>query len=880
MQVGEVVGNYRITGKLGSGGMGAVYLAKHTLIGREAAIKVLLPALCDNETVVARFFNEAKTTTAIKHPGIVEVFDFGYARDGSAYLVMERLEGESLGARLQREGHLPVDQAVSIARQVSGALYAAHKIGIVHRDLKPDNIYIVPDPDVPGGERAKILDFGIAKLRDREGLTEPLDIDTEEGTVLGAPSYMAPEQCAGSGRVDHRADLYALGCILFEMVCGQPPFDGRTYGVVLAQQMRELPPTPTSIEPSVPPQLEALILRLLEKDPELRFPDAFDLLTSFHAFSGLAAPVAPQPGSSTVPNTPAGESGVKHPTVSGVVSSARRTLALGPRYRAAQLPRSGSVAAGTQRGRVSSEPPGDDTAESFEVPEETIDRDATEDEALPIALLMGDSPGSPRFEPRPMMGELRDATGERPLPLQAPYGRQDVTSTGVEMGAGLPGDPGPSRGGMSPPGFSAAGPPPPPGSPGHKSGPPPPPGSRGYAPSATPPGSGPPGGQSPFPTSVPLTMPPFTPLPSGGPPPQPSPPSQAPPFPSPPSAMPPPPPFAPGPPPPPPFGGPGPAPPQDFVPPAPPGAQTMFHEPFPRPTVRREEALRAGVHVPPPRPMGPAAGGSRGALLGVLVGLVLVGGGVAVYFIATGDESAEAEEGSAETAAGTAPAAGSFPAASKGDAGAVAPTGDAGVAAEPEGKKVAGAEPARADAGAEPASAGASAEPASAGAGAGPVTAGAGAAPPSTGAGAGDAKAGDTEAGAKVEPRPRAADAGAVATREPEEPPAEPPAEPPPEPPAEPARDAETNRRPVALITLQIDSLPRGASVIRKSDGVRLGETPFTYQTEPQRRSIAVVLRHKGYRDEVVTLPGNRSAERRVPLTRTDGAGRAPSLKD
>src|SRR5687768_14125368 len=135
--------------------MGAVYLAKHTLIGREAAIKVLLPELCGDESIVARFFNEARSTTAIKHPGIVEIYDFGYARDGSAYLVMERLEGEALGARLKRLGRLPVDQALSVTRQVTGALHAAHRMGIVHRDLKPDNIYIVADPEVAGGERAK-----------------------------------------------------------------------------------------------------------------------------------------------------------------------------------------------------------------------------------------------------------------------------------------------------------------------------------------------------------------------------------------------------------------------------------------------------------------------------------------------------------------------------------------------------------------------------------------------------------------------------------------------------------------------------------------------------------------------------------------------------
>ncbi|HEU5057215.1 MAG TPA: serine/threonine-protein kinase, partial [Kofleriaceae bacterium] len=288
MRVGEVVGSYRITGKLGSGGMGAVYLAKHTLIGREAAIKVLLPELCGDESIVARFFNEARTTTAIKHPGIVEIYDFGYARDGSAYLVMERLEGEPLGARLKRVGKLSIDQALSIARQMTGALMAAHRIGVVHRDLKPDNVYIVSDPEVPGGERAKILDFGIAKLRDKgEGFSA---FQTQEGTVMGAPTYMAPEQVAGADKVDHRADQYSVGCILFEMICGRPPFEGRAYGEVMAKQVREPPPRPSSIEPSVTPEVDALLLKMLEKQPDRRFADAYDLLQRLHELGGLPPP--------------------------------------------------------------------------------------------------------------------------------------------------------------------------------------------------------------------------------------------------------------------------------------------------------------------------------------------------------------------------------------------------------------------------------------------------------------------------------------------------------------------------------------------------------------------------------------------------------------
>src|SRR5262245_42206943 len=158
-----MLGQYRVTGTIGRGGMGVVHAAEHALLGRRAAIKVLRSELSRNEDAVTRFFNEARAAAAIRHPGIVEVYDFGWTDDGAAFLVMERLEGESLTQRLSR---VPFrwQAALAIARQIAGALAAAHALGIIHRDLKPDNIFLVPDPDVPGGERIKLLDFGVAKL--------------------------------------------------------------------------------------------------------------------------------------------------------------------------------------------------------------------------------------------------------------------------------------------------------------------------------------------------------------------------------------------------------------------------------------------------------------------------------------------------------------------------------------------------------------------------------------------------------------------------------------------------------------------------------------------------------------------------------------------
>ena len=269
----DVVGSYRIIGKIGEGGMGAVYVAEHTLIGRQAAIKVLQREMSHRQDLVTRFFNEARAATAVKHPGIVEIYDFGYHTDGSAYIVMEYLEGETLSARLRRTRALPAARAVALGRQVAGALGAAHAKGIIHRDLKPDNIFIVRDPDVADGERTKILDFGIAKLAagDQPGISK-----TRTGEVMGTPAYMSPEQSKGAGNVDARTDLYALGCILFEMVCGRPPFVAEGGGEVMAQHIYAPVPAPSSIAP-VTPQLEQFLLRALAKDPAHRFQSAEEM---------------------------------------------------------------------------------------------------------------------------------------------------------------------------------------------------------------------------------------------------------------------------------------------------------------------------------------------------------------------------------------------------------------------------------------------------------------------------------------------------------------------------------------------------------------------------------------------------------------------------
>ncbi len=271
MNIGDSVGSYRIVGTVGEGGMGSVFLAQHNLIGRYAAIKVLHSHLCEKEEQVNRFFNEARATSQISHPGILEVYDFGWHTDGSAYIVMEFLEGESLEDRIHRLGRISTEHALHITRQVAGALAAAHAQEIVHRDLKPENIHIVRDPEVAGGERIKILDFGIAKML---GDTS----STRAGALIGTPDYMAPEQCKGAKSVDQRVDFYSLGCILFRMVCGRPPFVGEGVGEVLAAHLHLDAPSPRAIEPTLDPLLDAFIVRLLAKSADDRPQSAVELI--------------------------------------------------------------------------------------------------------------------------------------------------------------------------------------------------------------------------------------------------------------------------------------------------------------------------------------------------------------------------------------------------------------------------------------------------------------------------------------------------------------------------------------------------------------------------------------------------------------------------
>jgi len=297
--IGETFGNYRVTELIGEGGMGVVYLAEHPGIGRRAAVKILRPGLTDNPELAKRFFNEARAANAIRHPSIVEVFDCGTLPSGTSYIVMELLEGENLASRLRNQGRLSVGDARRIAAQTASALAAAHAAGIVHRDLKPDNLFLVPDDRDAAQEMVKVLDFGIAKLG-QQG-TNANSVKTRTGSVMGTPAYMSPEQCRGTREIDHRTDIYALGVILFEMLCGRPPFVSEGFGEMVHLHISQPPPTPRTINPEIPEELERVILWCLAKEPDERLQTMADVHA---ALTGRPTPPARPTAKTARPKTP------------------------------------------------------------------------------------------------------------------------------------------------------------------------------------------------------------------------------------------------------------------------------------------------------------------------------------------------------------------------------------------------------------------------------------------------------------------------------------------------------------------------------------------------------------------------------------------------
>lgn len=264
-----LAGSYEITRVIGEGGMGRVYEARHTrLRNKRYAIKLMLEEYARQQDLVTRFQREAEAASHLSHGNVIAVHDVHRTDDGRPYIVEELLEGEELGDTLARDGTLEVDRAVRIARQVCLGLQAAHERGIVHRDMKPENVFLVGDPDDPV---AKVLDFGISKLEDTTG--ESL---TKTGMVIGTPAYMAPEQASGQ-RVDHRADIYAVGAILYRCIGGRKPFEGMEAAATLTALLTQDPPRLRDLEPRVPEGLEMVVQKAMAREAGDRYQSMAEL---------------------------------------------------------------------------------------------------------------------------------------------------------------------------------------------------------------------------------------------------------------------------------------------------------------------------------------------------------------------------------------------------------------------------------------------------------------------------------------------------------------------------------------------------------------------------------------------------------------------------
>ncbi|HET9992320.1 MAG TPA: serine/threonine-protein kinase [Kofleriaceae bacterium] len=272
LRLDQVLGTYRLMELLGKGGMGYVYRAEHTKLGREVALKLLRADYARRRDAVSRFFQEAKTVNRVRHRNIVDVTDFVELDDGTTFIIMELLRGNSLG-KWSRSG-VDLPRALAVLVQICDGLGAAHAVGVIHRDLKPDNVIVVPTSD--GAEMVKLLDFGVAKLVNRDD--EDVGFQTQAGSVIGTPAYMSPEQ-AGGMAVDQRSDIYSLGAIMYELFCGQPLFRGRSFGEYVRKHLTELPvpARQTKGGEHIDPQLEALIMRCLAKEPDQRFGHILEL---------------------------------------------------------------------------------------------------------------------------------------------------------------------------------------------------------------------------------------------------------------------------------------------------------------------------------------------------------------------------------------------------------------------------------------------------------------------------------------------------------------------------------------------------------------------------------------------------------------------------
>ena len=276
--VGQEIGSYKVVRQLGEGGMGEVYEVFDEELERRAALKVVPPDMARNQDVVARFQREAKALSQLRHPGIVHVFVYGLLASlrNAPYFIMEYLEGDTLRVRIQRAAKEPTGRLgisyLPIMQQIAKALAAVHQRGLVHRDLKPSNVMLVADPDAPGGERAKLLDFGIVKVLQEAAAapTDEIEGQTQRGTLLGTPLYMAPEQWTNHRRLDGKTDVYSLAVMIFLVLTGRMPFRAADMPALCFLHCNKTPPSLDSIDPTLPPALVDLVARMLAKEQEHR----------------------------------------------------------------------------------------------------------------------------------------------------------------------------------------------------------------------------------------------------------------------------------------------------------------------------------------------------------------------------------------------------------------------------------------------------------------------------------------------------------------------------------------------------------------------------------------------------------------------------------
>jgi eukaryotic-like serine/threonine-protein kinase len=306
-RVGTTLGSYRLVEVIGRGGMGSVYRAEHVrLPGREVALKLLRADYAQRKDSVARFIREAQSVNRIRHRNIVDVTDIAELDDGTTFIIMELLEGDSLGKLLRKKGALTPARTLNLLMQICDGLAAAHDKDIVHRDLKPDNIFVSSDAD--GSDLIKLLDFGVAKLL--TGHASDVSVHTVAGSVIGTPAFMSPEQ-AGGLQVDARSDLYSLGAIMYEMFSGKPPFSGKSFGEFVRKHLNENPRPlrHTQGGAQTDPRIEAIVMRCLEKNPARRYQSALELRAELYE---VYAALETHTGQFSAPEPPAGHAPPPH----------------------------------------------------------------------------------------------------------------------------------------------------------------------------------------------------------------------------------------------------------------------------------------------------------------------------------------------------------------------------------------------------------------------------------------------------------------------------------------------------------------------------------------------------------------------------------------